>query len=55
MLRGQFFDKISKFSNWGLVIAGTFLLIYQLNGYFTIHNHHHIEPKVESKDHHHHH
>ena len=56
MLRGQFFDKVSKFSNWGLVVAGTFLLIYQLNSYFTIHDHHHhIEPKVESKDHHHHH
>ena len=57
MVRGKFFNQVSKFSNWGLVIAGTFLLIYQLNSYFTMHDdhHHHIEPKVESKDHHHHH
>ena len=56
MLRGQFFDKVSKISNWGLIIAGVFLLIYQLNGYFTVHeHHHHIEPKVDLKDHHHHH
>jgi len=56
IVRGKFFDKVSKFSNWGLIIAGVFLLIYQLNGYFTIHeHHHHIEPKVDLKDHHHHH
>ena len=56
IVRGKFFDKVSKFSNWGLIIAGVFLLIYQLNGYFTVHeHHHHIEPKVDLKDHHHHH
>ena len=56
MVRGKFFDKISKFSNWGLIIAGIFLLIYQLNGFFTDHGHHHIEPqKIDLKDHHHHH
>ena len=55
MVRGEFFDKVSKFSNWGLIVAGVFLLIYQLNGYFTAHeHHHHIEPKVDLKDHHHH-
>ena len=41
MIRGKFFDKISKFSNWTLVVAGVFLLVYQLNGYFTDHTHHH--------------
>jgi len=56
MVRGKFFDKVSKFSNWGLIIAGVFLLIYQLNSYFTAHeDHHHIEPKVDLKEHHHHH
>jgi len=39
MIRGKFFDKISKFSNWILVVAGIFLLVYQLNGYFTNHTH----------------
>ena len=41
MIRGKFFDKISKFSNWILVVAGIFLLVYQLNRYFTDHTHHH--------------
>jgi len=41
MIRGKFFDKISKFSNWILVVAGIFLLVYQLNGYFSSHTHHH--------------
>ena len=40
MIRGKFFDKISKFSNWILVVAGMSLLVYQLNGYFTDHAHH---------------
>ena len=41
MIRGKLFDKISKFSNWILVVAGIFLLVYQLNRYFTDHTHHH--------------
>ena len=48
MIRGKFFDKISKFSNWILVVAGMILLVYQLNGYFTDHTHHHqnqLEPQ----------
>ena len=40
MIREKFFDKISKFSNWILVVAGIFLLCYQFNGYFTDHTHH---------------
>ena len=38
LLRGKYFDKIS---NGILVVAGIFLLVYQLNGYFTDHTHHH--------------
>ena len=40
MLRGKFFDKISKISNWILIVAGIFLLVFQLNGFFTGHDHH---------------
>ena len=46
--RGKYFNKISKISNRGLIIAGIFLFIFQLNGYFTNHSH-------DSKDSHHHH
>jgi len=47
MIKGKFFDKISKFSNWILVAAGMILFVYQLNGYFTDHTHHqnHLEPQ----------
>jgi glycosyltransferase involved in cell wall biosynthesis len=40
MIRGRLFDRVSKFSNWLLIVAGIFLLVYQLNGYFTNHTHH---------------
>jgi len=53
MIRGKFFDKISKFSNWTLVVAGVFLLVYQLNGYFTDHTHHHqnqLEPQESQNE-----
>ena len=39
MIRGEYFHKISKYSNWILVVAGISLLVYQLNGYFTDHTH----------------
>ena len=55
MIRGKFFDKISKFSNWILVVAGMILFVYQLNGYFTDHTHHHqnqLEPQESQKEHH---
>ncbi len=45
MIRGKSFDRIS---NWILVVAGMILLVYQLNGYFTNHTHHHqnqLEPQ----------
>ena len=53
MLRGRFFDKISKFSNWGLVVAGTFLLIIQLNSFFTDHDHHHEDDGKSEHNHNH--
>ena len=43
ILRGNFFNHISKLSNWGLVIAGILLLIYQLNGFYTDHSHEDIK------------
>ena len=57
MLRGKFFDKISKFSNWGLIVAGIFLLCYQLNSFFTSDGHHvhPPDPKVDVDHHHHNH
>ena len=35
LIRGKSFENLSKFSNWGLIIAGIYLLFYQLNGFFT--------------------
>ena len=53
MIRGKFFDKISKFSNWILVAAGMILFVYQLNGYFTDHTHQNqLEPQeLQNKQH----
>ena len=51
MLRGRFFDKISKFSNWGLVVAGIFLLVFQLNSFFTDHDHHHEHNEPAKHNH----
>ena len=52
MIRGKFFDKISKFSNWILVAAGMILFVYQLNGYFTDYTHHH-QNQLDTNDHNH--
>ena len=41
MIKAELFNRIAQFSNWLLVIAGTFLLILQLHGYYTDHSHHH--------------
>ena len=52
MLRGKFFETISKFSNWGLIVAGTFLLVFQLNGFFEDgHHHEHHEPAEHNHNH----
>ena len=42
-IRGSSFDKISKLSNGGLIVAGFCLLIYQLNGFFTDNEHNHAK------------
>jgi hypothetical protein len=54
MFRGKFFNQISKSINWFLVIAGIFLLVYQLNGYYNNHDHEDIKMN-DHKSHHHHH
>ena len=46
-LRGKYFDRISKISNGLLIVAGIVLLIYQLNGYFIDHSHHHHKEILE--------
>ena len=54
LLRGKSFNRISKFSNRILVVAGIVLLVYQLNGYFTDDVHHHQHEKqieVETNEH----
>ena len=43
LMRGRFFQYISKLSNWGLIIVGGLLLIYQLHGFITFDIHHHEE------------
>ena len=53
--KANFFEKISKFSNWGLIVAGLFLLIYQLYGFFTTHEHHDKPEKIILEDDKHHH
>ena len=45
IVKGKYFDIISKLSNWFLIIAGIYLLYFQLNGYFT--DHHHIHRPNE--------
>ena len=53
LIRGNYFKKISQIINWGLVVAGSFLLIYQLNNFFNDDSHHHT-PKQTNSNHHHH-
>ena len=43
MIRREFFKKMSKLLNWGLVLSGILLLIYQLNGYFEYKDNHNNE------------
>ena len=53
LLRGKFFEIISKSTNWGLIIAGAVLLIIQLNSYFSNHTHQ-IETHQDHLHEHHH-
>ena len=43
MIQKNSYEKISKLLNWGLIVLGVLLLIYQLNGYFTSEEHHNNE------------
>ncbi len=43
LMRGRSFEKISTLSNWGLIIVGGLLLIYQLHGFFSFDKHQHKE------------
>ena len=57
IIRGELFKKISVLLNWGLIVLGVLLLIYQLNGYFTFEDHHNNEiheNQMELDDHNHH-
>ncbi len=49
LVKGKYFNIISKISNWFLVIAGIYLLYFQLNGYFTDH-HHEDRPNENHKN-----
>ena len=53
IIRGKIFNKISKISNWILVVSGIFLLAYQLvsyqlNQYFDDHIYHHHQNELEN-------
>ena len=56
MIRKESFKRISILLNWGLIILGMLLLIYQLNGYFRFEGHHHNEiheEEIELDEHNH--
>ena len=56
LLRGKSFNRISKFSNRILVVAGIVLLAYQLNGYFSDDTHQHEKQiEIETNEHKHEH
>ena len=54
LIRRKSFNRLSKLLNSGLIIAGIFLLVYQLNGFFTVDTHQHIIPQKVDSEHHHH-
>ena len=48
LTRGKFIDAISKIANWGLIIAGSFLVFFQLSQYFAEnHSDHHEETSAQ--------
>tara|TARA_B100000614_G_scaffold163046_1_gene145033 strand:- start:356 stop:1081 length:726 start_codon:yes stop_codon:yes gene_type:complete len=53
LIRKKYFNFISKFTNWGLIVAGVLLFVFQINGYMN--DHHHDNPKTNYDNHHHHH
>ena len=46
IVKGKYFDIISKLSKWFLIIAGIYLIYFQLNGYFTDHHHNHRPNEI---------
>jgi len=56
-IKRELFNRIAKFINWVLIVSGTFLLIFQLYGYFTDKSHQHssyIETEeIHNKQHNH--
>ena len=54
MLRGDYFNLISKISNWLLIILGILLLVMQLNGFFHDVLHEDHPPETHHHNHHHH-
>ena len=56
VIKGKYFEKISKLSNWGLIIAGGLLFIYQLSNFFVVDIHHHndLDKKPIDLEIHHH-
>ena len=56
-IKRELFNRIAKFINWVLIVSGTFLLIFQLYGYFTDKSHQHssyIEiEEIHNKQHNH--
>ena len=54
MLRGDYFNLISKISNWSLIILGILLLVMQLNGFFHDVLHEDHPPETHHHNHHHH-
>ena len=49
-IRGKYFEQISKVSNWGLIIAGGFLLSYQLSNFFIVDKHHYDDMDKKQID-----
>ena len=52
LMRGSYFNKISNLANYGLVIAGLILFIFQLNNFFSDNHHSHNKETIEHLHHH---
>ena len=53
LLRGYYFNLISKVTNWSLIVLGFVLLVMQLNGFFHDISHDNHIDEIHHKDHHH--
>ena len=54
LLRGDYFNLVSKVTNWSLIVLGFALLIMQLNGFFHDLSHDNHIDEIHHEDHHHH-